>query len=246
MAAGVLQQQEREEERRRAGEVIRARREQLGFTQEQVVRGTTISTESSLSAYESGKLGIGRSKHLPSLAAFLRLTEEHLRQINPSAVIELSLPPASGKSSGENEVQRIESDFIMKPVYLMASAGRPVAEMSEVQGISPLPVRRSDLRPGTELFQVVGESMQVGDYGGILPGDVVFVDTQDRDAVPERVYVIHIPGDGVTLKRVRSLAGALWLFSDNPDQANYPPFQAEEARIVGRVHDLTRRPDVRL
>ena len=235
------------QERQNLADQLKAFIERSGKTQRQIADELGVD-ESYVSKLASGSINWTASrKFFVPLVRSLSIRPDEVAALRPDVVIEFAAPPPPpGRSSGTAELSRVESDFTMKSVYSLASAGRPVEEMHEVEGISPIPVRRSDLRPGTVLFQVSGESMQVGEYGGILPGDVVFVDTQDRDAVPDRVFVIHIPGDGVTLKRVRLLAGALWLFSDNPDQANYPPFQADDARIIGRVHDLTRRPDVRL
>lgn len=87
--------------------------------------------------------------------------------------------------------------------------------------------------------------MTIGGVGGIMEGDVVMVDTHDLEPMPEKIYVIHIPGDGVTLKRVRWLGDDLWLFSDNEDQTTYPPFRADKARVIGRVYDGFKRLPVR-
>ena len=69
-----------------AGALIRARREALGLTQDQVAEQVGIPTITQLSEYENGKVSIARSKYFPVLAGVLRLTEEEIRQINPSAV----------------------------------------------------------------------------------------------------------------------------------------------------------------
>ncbi|KEF35513.1 hypothetical protein RDMS_01810 [Deinococcus sp. RL] len=76
-----------------AGGLLKERREAKGLTQEQVVDGTTVPSGSYLSNLESGKVNPGRSKHFPSLAAFLGLSEEEIRAINPSAVITLTPEP---------------------------------------------------------------------------------------------------------------------------------------------------------
>lgn len=149
-------------------------------------------------------------------------------------------PPDARNPSYTPELSRVESEFIMKPVHALAQASRPVGEMEPLEHGSPIPVERSRLRSGTVLFEVAGESMRTGEATGILPGDVVFVDTAEREAVAGRIYVIHIPADGVCIKRVRNLGGSLWLFSDNPDQDRHPPFQVDEAQIIG--HAYYRQP----
>lgn len=78
-----------------AGALLRAAREQLGLTQDQVVDQAGIPTITQLSEYENGKVNIARSKYLPKLAAILRLTEEDIRSINPSAVFNATSDAAS-------------------------------------------------------------------------------------------------------------------------------------------------------
>ena len=79
-----------------AGELIRKRREDKGLTQEQVVEATTVPVAAYLSELENGKVSVGRSKHFPSLASYLNLSEDDIRAINPSAVITVAAPePAS-------------------------------------------------------------------------------------------------------------------------------------------------------
>jgi len=56
---------------------------------------TTIPVTTYLSELENGKVNVGRSKHFPSLATYLRLSEEDIRAINPSAVIELARPTSA-------------------------------------------------------------------------------------------------------------------------------------------------------
>lgn len=130
----------------------------------------------------------------------------------------------------------IEHDLVIMPVYGLCEAGKPVDEMLEDPEVSPIGVPRKRWRPGALVFRVQGESMQREDGRGIAPDDLVMVDTRMLDLVDGKIYVIHIPGSGVTLKRVRVLGGQKWLFSDNPDQTEFPPFQVDDARILGRVY----------
>lgn len=71
-----------------AGAILRHYRESLGMTQEQVIDLAGIPTITQLSEYETGKVSIARSKYLPKLAAVLKMSEEDVRAINPSAVFE--------------------------------------------------------------------------------------------------------------------------------------------------------------
>lgn len=73
-----------------AGELLKKRREERGYTQEQVVENTTVPVAAYLSELENGKVHVGRSKHFPSLAVFLRMSDDDIRSINPSAVISVA------------------------------------------------------------------------------------------------------------------------------------------------------------
>jgi repressor LexA len=225
-----------------AGALIRARRLTLHLTQEQVVERTGLSSQSYLSSFEKGRYHIGRSEHFPALARVLSLTDDQIKSINPLAVFE----QPSGKPSDGSSVGVVGLNYTMKNLYSLAQASRPVSELEPIPDLSPIPVPNADLRSGTELFQVVGHSMTVRGDGGIMQGDVAYVDTHDLSPAAGGVFVIHIPGDGVTIKRVQRLSGDFYLFSDNEDQTTYPPFRVDEARVIGRVHNVTRRVLVRL
>ena len=71
-----------------AGALLRTKREALRLTQEQVITEVGIPTITQLSEYENGKVSIARSKYFPGLARVLKLTEEDIRSINPSAVFD--------------------------------------------------------------------------------------------------------------------------------------------------------------
>ncbi|ULH14765.1 helix-turn-helix domain-containing protein [Deinococcus sp. KNUC1210] len=80
-----------------AGQLIRQRREALGYTQEDVVAHTSIPVSTYVSELENGKVSVGRSKHFPSLAQFLQLSEADVRAINPAAVIEVRAGPQAAE-----------------------------------------------------------------------------------------------------------------------------------------------------
>lgn len=74
-----------------AGQLLHKRRDERELTQEQVVRGTTVSVAAHLSELENGKVNPGRSKHFPSFSALLGLSDEDIRSINLSAVITVAV-----------------------------------------------------------------------------------------------------------------------------------------------------------
>lgn len=122
-------------------------------------------------------------------------------------------------------------ELIRVPVRALASAGLPLTEdHASVIDYELVPLR--DHRPGMLVLQVQGDSMTT-DSGGLRPGDRVYVDPGDLDLREGRVYVLHVPGLGLTVKRLRRYGEALWLSSDNPD---HPPVRPEEATVIGRVY----------
>jgi SOS-response transcriptional repressor LexA len=152
---------------------------------------------------------------------------------------EVSLPPSY--PSTVHEIPEV----VLMPVYSLASAGIPMQD-AEPLDYDPIAMPRDQWHPALMLFLAEGDSMSDGQEDSIRSGDILHVDMRDTDPTEGRVMVVQIPGQGVTVKRVRMLGGAYWLFSDNPDQRKYPPFQADEAKILGGVHELTRKVKVRL
>ncbi len=224
--------------------VLKARRARLGLRQEDVSERTedrlSMGTVSDL---ERGKVQLGNLTY-PRLLDLAQALEWTVAELSEQTGVTLSA--YDGKSSDTPPSQALELlGFRMCDVYDLLSASRPLSEAEPIPDLSPIPVANEHARPGLVLFRVRGDSMTVG-AEGIHEGDIIYTDTHDRLPVSEHVYVIHIPGDGVTLKRVRSLGGELWLFSDNPDQTRHPPFRPDEASVIGRVYDVTRRPRVRL
>lgn len=238
--------------------VIRARRVSLDLKQEDISeRSHDVISQGTVSDLERGKVALDKltAPRLAALAEALEWTVEEME-----AATGLSLTTAIRRPSTAELVERLkespfyqarrkrhappahppeitaEHDLVVMPVYGLCEAGKPVSEMEEDPEVSPIGVPRSRWRPGVLVFRVQGESMQKEDGRGINPDDLVMVDTRMLDLVDGKVYVIYIPGSGVTLKRVRFLAGQAWLFSDNANQQEFPPFQVDDARILGRVY----------
>ncbi|MBZ9750501.1 LexA family transcriptional regulator [Deinococcus sp. HMF7604] len=122
-------------------------------------------------------------------------------------------------------------ELVRVPVRALATAGLPTSETEgRVIDYELVPLR--DHRPGMLVLEVQGDSMTT-EAGGIRPGDRVYVDPGDLDLREGRIYVLHVPGLGLTVKRLRRYSAHLWLSSDNPD---HPPVRPEEATVVGRVY----------
>ncbi|WP_425145839.1 helix-turn-helix domain-containing protein [Deinococcus sp.] len=144
-----------------AGHLIRRRREALGYTQDDVVAQTSIPVSTYVSELENGKVSVGRSKHFPSLARFLRLSEADIRAINPSAVIEVrAADPPRELSPNLTRAAELYAD---RPRY--AGFGTPAwlnylnafnfydGQEPEPQGWAELflTLKQSGVRPGEEL-----------------------------------------------------------------------------------------------
>ncbi|MFC4640431.1 XRE family transcriptional regulator [Deinococcus hohokamensis] len=132
---------------------------------------------------------------------------------------------------GEDVLGSLE--LVRVPVHALATAGLPLTEdPGQIIDHELVPLR--DHRPGMLVLEVQGDSMTTdGGAGGIRPGDRIYVDAGDLDLREGRVYVLHVPGLGLTVKRLRRYGRDLWLTSDNPD---HPPVRPEEATTVGRVY----------
>ncbi len=137
--------------------------------------------------------------------------------------------PLLGPSPGDDVLSTLE--LVRVPVRALATAGLPVTEdTASIIDHELVPAR--DHRPGMLVLEVNGDSMTT-EAGGIRPGDRIYIDPGDLDLREGRIYVLHMPGLGLAVKRLRRFGAALWLTSDNPD---HPPVKPEEVTVVGRVY----------
>lgn len=211
---------------------LRERRDALGLRQDEVARRTAAHggeagtvTQPYLSRLERG---------VRPLSALTPTRQDALRRaLEISAgewVARTGLPLLSPGDGGEDLLTSLE--LFRVPVRALATAGLPLTEdSSSVIDIELVPAR--DHRPGMLVLEVQGDSMTEPGGGGIRPGDRVYVDPGDLDLREGRVYVLHVPGLGLTVKRLRRYGEHVWLTSDNPD---HPPLRPEEATVVGRVY----------
>ena len=229
-------------EREALGLKLRAQRKRASLTTAQAAELGGVSV-TQLGAIERGthpltSMSAGNLSRLP--AAFGLSWEQFVALVEPVYGPYIALLSPLTKIRQKTDSVEPQHEVTLKNVYDLAQASKPLEDMEPAPDISPIPVLTQDLYPGTELFRVRGDSMSVPAGDGIDEGDIIYVDTRDVSARAGEIYLLHIPGNGVTVKRVRELGGALWLFSDNPDQEQFPPFAVDEARVVGRVHDAYR------
>jgi len=201
------------------GEAIKARRKQLGLTQEDLEAATNdILSQKTISDLEVGRvhpLNLGAEKFLALLSA-LRWTPEEFAEATGLDV------PLVYRPSGEPR-----EDVVWVPVVGSGVAGRPWPESGS------MPVPRPLVRPGSVLIQVEGDSMDTGEEDGLRDGDLVLVDQNLKDLREGRVYAVEIIGDGITIKRARRVGNRWILVSDNPKG---PILEPEEVKVLGEVY----------
>lgn len=209
---------------------LRARRQALGLRQEQVEAATAAAgeharvTQSYLSKLERG---------LRPLASLTPARQDALRralELSPSEWAARTglggpLTPPLGEVVGGLE-------FLRLPVRALASAGWPLGE-GDTDVIDAELVPLAEHRSGMLVLEVQGQSMTAPGGGGIRDGDRIYVDPGDLSLREGRVYVLHVPGSGLVVKRLRRFGEEFWLSSDNPD---FPPLHPEQAVVVGRVY----------
>jgi repressor LexA len=233
--------------RPRLAEWLAETRQRLGLGQDEVDKrtrdlGARVS-QSYLSQIERGTKSLEDmgAARMEALRQVYKLTPERWAKETGLSIVS---PGAASTPSYPSTVREIP-EVVLMPIYSLATAGMPMHD-AEPLDYDPIAMPRDQWHPALMLFLAEGDSMSDGQEDSIRSGDILHVDMRDTDPTEGRVMVVQIPGQGVTVKRVRMLGGAYWLFSDNPDQRRYPPFQADEAKILGGVHELTRKVKVRL
>jgi phage repressor protein C with HTH and peptisase S24 domain len=133
------------------------------------------------------------------------------------------------------------TDYIIRPIEpLSAAAGTP--EIIETQHSDVYIMPRVDFRQTYRFFTADGDSMVLSDGNGIHHGDTLIVDTARLDPREGEVFVVQDATGAVVVKRARVWNDEWWLASDNP---RYPPFQLDEARVLGMVMDAEGKRNFR-
>lgn len=214
------------------GAWLRERRVALGLRQDEVARRTAEQggeagsvTQPYLSRLERG------TRPLSALTPARQNALRRALEISASEWVARTGLPLLAPAGSEADLLT-SLDLVRVPVRALATAGLPLSEdSSSIIDIELVPAREH--RPGMLVLEVQGQSMTEPGGGGIRPGDRIYVDPGDLDLREGRVYVLHVPGLGLTVKRLRHYGEHVWLTSDNPD---HPPIRPEEATVVGRVY----------
>lgn len=202
---------------------IRARREELGISQEELAKRLGYKSRSSINKIEKGENDIPQSK-IVAFAQALQTTPERLmgwEQPTESPDI-LKLPNIEPYNP------------TMVPIVGTIAAGTPILAEENIEGYAPLQDKHADFA-----LIIKGDSM-IGD--NIHPGDIVFIRQQPTVEIGE-IAAVLIDGDA-TLKHFYRDGDSVTLVSSNP---KYKPMvyhkgDCDDIRILGKavayLHDL--------
>ena len=179
-----------------------------------------------------------RGKNLDAAAAFLGVTPAHLK-----FGIVMDQHPTQVPPPGTMAVHGLEADDpsltqILK-VRIKVQAGitgfrvEPELHDGETMGV-PTAWVLGQRFVMSDLYAIVvkGESMEPSLYDG----DVIVVNTADKQLVDGAVYAVNYEGEVVVKRLVRD-AGMWWLTSDNSDQRKYHRklCNGAECIVIGKV-----------
>lgn len=209
-------------------QVIRARREKLHLTQDELADKTNgVVAQRTVSNLETARTHI-KDMTAERLAALTRVLDWTMPKLQEATGIDFAAPLPLDASSFSVET-------IFKTASGTAYATRPQFHDNDYLDPAVVHILPDDDYPGLEIWIASGSSMEPE----IEDGATLYVDTRDTRPVDGLIYVFRIPGDGACVKRVRNVGGTLWLQSDNAD---HEAFQVEEANIVGRVDMSQPKP----
>lgn len=202
---------------------IRARREELGISQEELAKRLGYKSRSSINKIEKGENDIPQSK-IVAFAQALQTTPERLMGWEQPT-----------ESSAIPKLPNIEPyNPTMVPIVGTIAAGTPILAEENIEGYAPLQDKNADFA-----LTIKGDSM-IGD--NIYPGDIVFIRQQPTVEIGE-IAAVLIDGDA-TLKHFYRDGDSVTLVSSN---TKYKPMvyhkgDCDEFRILGKavayLHDL--------
>lgn len=203
-------------------ERIKARRQELGLTVEELALKMGYKDKSSISKIENGKTDIPQSK-VEAFARALGTTTAYLvgAEEEKAALPQGAIPVRSGP---------------VIPVLGQVRCGRPMYAEENISGYV------SYLGNSGEKYyalRAVGDSMNAA---GISDGDTVIV--RQQDAVdPNTIAVVCVNGDEATLKRFRQDGDTVFLSPQSFDpsyQVQVYDLKKTPVHIMGRVMEVRK------
>ncbi|WP_418203172.1 LexA family protein [Anaerotignum faecicola] len=207
------------------GKRIKARREQLNITQEELANKLGYKNKSTIAKIENGTNDIVQSK-VKEFAAALNTTIAYLmdwEDTNP-------LP--------EGAIPYVPEPMVNVPLVGSVNCGTPLFAEDNIEGYIPTP--ESDLQTGETYFwlRAKGNSMI---NAGIHHGDLLLI-RQQPDVDNGDIAVVAVNGDEATLKRVKKQENALILQPENPacEPKIFVGKDMENIHIRGRLMQLRK------
>ena len=227
------------------GERIRHAREKIGISQSELARRIGVKPQA-VQAWEAGKNGPSR-KRIQALASELQVSEEELEFGKKGIVLfdrTTSKDPRIPSVTIKREEPISQEKYVLIPRYeamISTGAGCHNGEHVEISGTHAFRkdwIKKNNWREEDLcVVEASGQSMEPQ----ISDGDVLLVNTADKNIQDGKVYVLLFPGEGVRAKRVHRMAdGRIRISSDNPDKGRFPdeyysPGEAAHLNIVGKV-----------
>lgn len=195
-----------------------------GASQEKFAAECGWKTQGSFNQYLHGKIPL----NLPALLKMCRVLQIEPSSISPRLAAQL---PAKTQESSEDDF----ADVVHLDVKVSAGHGS-VPHFEEELGT--LKFRRDFLKSVgvSEANAVVVTASGASMEPTIPDGSALLVNRANREPRANAIYVFHLRGNGLVVKRVVK-SGGLWVArSDNDDREAFPDFAFDEgATLIGRA-----------
>lgn len=199
------------------GHRIKARREELGISQEELARRMGYKSRSTIAKIEGEVNDLPQSR-VGAFAEALETTPARLMGWE-------SAPPAQEPTTG-----------VVIPVRGRVAAGLPITAVEEIIDYEEIPQKMA-LSGDYIALKIKGDSMEPK----MSEGDVVIVRLQP-DIENGETGVVLVNGDDATVKKIKKIPGGILLVPNNPvyDPIFYSYEEIEQlpVEIVGKVVEL--------
>lgn len=216
------------------GKRIKARREYLNITQEELANRLGYKNKSTIAKIENGTNDIVQSK-VKEFAAALDTTIAYLMDWEDSSAI----PNAPNTHPlPEDAIPYAPEPMVNIPLVGSVNCGTPLFAEDNIEGYIPTP--QSDIQTGETYFwlRAKGDSMI---NVGIHDGDLLLI-RQQTDVDSGAIAVVAINGDDATLKRIIKKENAIVLQPENPmyEMKIFVGKEIEKISIRGRLMQLRK------
>lgn len=196
-----------EEKAKEIGAFLRSKREELGYSTNQMLMKTDIE-KSDISRIENGKKRKINPIQLKKIAKALKLDVIELFKM--VGFLDEDIELHTKKESFE--IKNVIRNIVYLPVYGKASAGNGYLNLE--QEIYKMPILDEDFPDGCFFVKIEGNSMEPT----IIEGEFALVDPNDIDYQKNKIYVVTYDDESF-IKRmvVDERTGIVILKSDNQD-----------------------------